>query len=132
MMTIETYVSPSKIHGQGLYTANAIRKGEVVWRHDPVFTKFLTDQEVAALPEILQRFMYFYGYRFAPAGQEAGMYLDLDNSRFMNHSETPNTAMHPENHQEYIALQDIPAHGELTCDYSEFEPDFRLVETPKR
>ena len=46
------------------------------------------------------------------------LFLDADEGRFMNHADQPNTDFRGADFG--IALRDIPAGEELTCDYREF------------
>ena len=52
--------------------------------------------------------------------------MTVDNDRFTNHSETPNTCVDAVGH--CYALKDIAADEELTADYREFYTDLEQME----
>jgi SET domain-containing protein len=124
MLLIKTYVGPSKIEGMGLFAAEPVKKGTVTWRFMEGYDRLFTQAEVDALPVVpqgeLRRYVYF--------NEAAGKYVFcLDNARFMNHSDTPNTegVNPPGDPFGYdVALRDIAAGEELTCDYRDFDAEF--------
>ena len=64
----------------------------------------------------MREFLDRYGYLSAPESDM--LVLDFDEGRFMNHSDTPNTDFtRPD---VGLALEDIPAGTEITCDYACF------------
>lgn len=123
MMLIPSRVAPSQIHGLGIYTAEPISKGQVIWRYVPSVDQFHSFEDIETMPPVAQKFFETYGYPIRSLGQK-GYYLDCDNGRYMNHSFTPNAGHNGDNDLEYIALRDIVAGEELTCNYAEFEPEF--------
>jgi hypothetical protein len=63
---------------------------------------------------------------FAAEDVSAGaLIVELDNGRFMNHSEHPNTRF--DDPDAGFALRRIRAGEELTCNYSEFDPTFEIL-----
>jgi uncharacterized protein len=123
MMLIPTYVAPSRIEGVGIFAAEDIPAGALIWRLEPALDRLLTKEEIAALPEPHQAFVERYGYPY-PHDTSVTI-VELDNGRFMNHSTAPNTVFSdPDSGFTRIA---IPAHEELTCDYSEFDPSFVML-----
>ena len=123
MLLIETYVGPSEIEGVGVFAAEPIRAGELIYRFAPEFDRLIARAELASMPESLRRFIDRYSYRH-PA-DPALLVLDADNGRHMNHSAAPNTDFRDAIHG--YAIRDIAAGEEITCDYSEFEPDFTML-----
>jgi SET domain-containing protein len=123
MMLIPTYVAPSRIEGVGVFAAEDIPAGALIWRLDERLDRLLTRADVAALPEVHQAFVERYGY---PYPHDPTMTIvELDNGRFMNHSTAPNTVFSdPDAGFTRIA---IPAHEELTCNYAEFDPSFVML-----
>ncbi len=115
-MTIETFLKEVPGKGIGLFSTNAVKKGDVVWLYESALCKTFTVKEVEGLHPMAQAFIDKYGY-IVP-GSENIWELDLDNSRFMNHSDDPNTE-YP-GHEGY-ALRDIAAGEEITCDYRAFD-----------
>jgi uncharacterized protein len=123
MMLVPTYVAPSRIEGVGLFAADDIPAGCLIWQLDPLLDRLLSKEEIAALPLEHQAFVERYGYPY-PHDPEITI-VELDNGRFMNHSTAPNTRFSdPDNGFTRVA---IAAHEELTCDYSEFDPSFQML-----
>lgn len=120
MLLVATTVGPSRIEGLGLFATEPIAAGTEVWRWHPVFDVFVPDAEVAALPAPAQTFLDRYAY---PAPDlPGGLSLNLDDARFMNHSDDPTLETVGE---VCIARRDIGAGEELTCDYGAFHPGLR-------
>ena len=116
MMTVRCYLAPSSIEGLGLFCHDDIREGDVVWVFDRRFDQLIPLETLAALPPHVQEFVDRYGY---PHADHPGfLVLDADEGRFMNHADAPNLDFRfPD---KGVALRDIPAGEELTCDYREF------------
>jgi SET domain-containing protein len=123
MMLIPTYVAPSRIEGVGIFAAEDIPAGTLIWRLDPALDRLLTKEEIAALPEVHQAFVERYGYPY-PHDPNVTI-VELDNGRFMNHSTAPNTRF--SDPDAGFTRNFIAAHDELTCDYSEFDPSFTIL-----
>jgi SET domain-containing protein len=120
MLLVPTTVGPSRIEGLGLHAAEPIAAGTEVWRWHPVFDVFIPDAEITRLPEPAREFLERYAY---PAPElPGGLSLNLDDARFMNHSDDPTLETVGE---VCIARRDIAAGEELTCDYGAFHPDLR-------
>ncbi len=123
MMLIPTYVAPSRIEGVGLFAAENIPAGALIWRLEPALDRLLTKEDLAALPADHQAFVERYGYPY-PHDPSITI-IELDNGRFMNHSTAPNTNF--SDPDTGFTRTFIPAHDELTCDYSEFDPSFEIL-----
>ena len=116
MMLIPTYLAPSSIEGLGVYTRVAIAKGEPVWQMDSRFDRLIPVADVEAAPEEMRIFLDRYGY---PCMTDPSfIVLDVDDGRYMNHTETPNCDFRDA--EVGYALRDIAVGEELTCDYREF------------
>ena len=89
MMLVRTYLSNSTIEGVGIFAAEPIRAGDVIWRLEPNFDVLLTGQEIENWPAHMDDFLdrYCYLHRDIPNT----WVLELDNGRFMNHSERRQT-----------------------------------------
>ncbi len=116
MILVRAYLAPSAIEGLGCYTAIPIRDGETVWRFDLRIDQLIPRAWVGSLDAAARAFLERYGYDVPD--QPDMIALDADESRFMNHSETPNLDF--SSGHEGIALRDIAADEELTCDYRTF------------
>ena len=120
MLLVKTYLAPSTIHGTGLFAAEPIAKGTVIWRFDERVDRRFAKAEREALPEPAHSFLMTYSYPEVLGGDT--YILDGDHARFMNHSETPNTDCVVDT----ITTRDVAAGEELLCDYREFDPDHRI------
>jgi SET domain-containing protein len=121
MLLVKTRALASPIEGVGLFAAEPIAKGAVVWRFEPGLDIIAPEDRIAALPESAQAF--FRRYAFPCPFFPGGLLLGFDNTRFVNHSPTPNL---DNTGPETIALRDIADGEELTTDYGELEPGFEL------
>lgn len=123
MLLIDTYVGPSAIEGVGVFAAEPIRKGQLIYRFEPGFDRLIGEADLALLPESIRRFVERYTY---PHPLEAGkLVLDADNGRHMNHSLQPNTDF--KDSVFGYAIADIAPGEEITCNYAEFEPGFYML-----
>ena len=121
MLLVNTRVLASLIEGVGLFAAEPIARGTVVWRFEPGLDLVVPETLIAELPEAAQAF--FRRYAFPCPFFPGGLLMGFDNTRFVNHSATPNL---DNTGPETIALRDIAEGEELTTDYDELEPGFTL------
>jgi SET domain-containing protein len=116
MMTVPTYLAASPIEGIGLFAAEPVAKGTVIWT--PQYERAFPPGEVADMPPLFREFVARYGYLLEnPAGIWA---CSLDNSRFMNH-DAANPSAVPDG-AVYVAARDLAAGDELTYDYGDGDP----------
>lgn len=119
MMLVKAYVAQSGIHGNGLFAAQDIKKGERIWEFMEGLEVLIPVASLETLPETVRRFIDCYCY---PHHQDPSLLvLDGDHGRFMNHSESPNTDFTVGRGH---ATADIPAGTEITCNYRDFVPGF--------
>lgn len=119
MLCVSHFVGPSP-YGAGLMCGEAVPQGAVILDADDRFTRVVTDAERAQLSPAMQRVFDRYGYRGQPPYRLVdAVYYNTDDSRFMNHSETPSTVYDPVT-QVYTAARDLLPGDELTCDYRDF------------
>jgi SET domain-containing protein len=123
MLLIQSYVAPSTIEGVGVFAAEAIPAGALIWKLDPTFDRLIRHDEIKGLPATFRKFAERYGYPYPH--DPSLLVLELDNGRFMNHSAAPNTCF--TDPDAGYALRRIEAGEELTCDYSEFDPAFEML-----
>lgn len=123
MMLVPTYVAPSKIEGVGVFAAEDVPEGQLIWELAPGLDRLIGSRELAELPPVLQAFAERYGYPY-PHDPDV-MIVELDNGRFMNHSDTPNTRF--DDPDAGYTLRAIKAGEELTCNYAEFDPGFQML-----
>ena len=123
MLLIPTYVAPSSIEGVGVFADQPIAAGTLIWRLDPALDRLIPRDEVAKLEPLFQRFVERYSY---PYPHDPNLLIvELDNGRFMNHADAPNTRF--SDPDSGYTLRDIAAGEELTCNYSEFDPGFEML-----
>lgn len=116
MMTIRCYLAPSSIEGLGVFAAEPLRQGSVAWRYDPrfdlTFPKDILFTQPPHVQEFLERYTYVHHENLDL------LVLDGDEGRFMNHAEQPNLDF--SGPLVGVAVRDIAAYEELTCDYTQF------------
>lgn len=121
MLMVKTRLGPSSIAGIGLFADEDIPAGTVTWRFVPGFDQLFCEQDIAGRPEPARSELLNYTYKHP----ETGRYVYcLDNARFMNHADDPNTrGVHVSASIEGydVATRDIAKGEELTCDYFTFD-----------
>jgi SET domain-containing protein len=121
MLVVRTYVAPSGIEGLGVFAAEAVEAGAVLWRPDPRFDLAIAEAERDAGPPALKDLLDRYSY---PCPLRPGTLIyETDNGRFMNHSDEPNTDFSREG--KGVATRAIAPGEEITCDYAQFHSGFR-------
>ena len=125
MLLVKTRLAASAIHGVGLFAAEFIREGAVVWESHPAVDVRLTEGQISGLAGPCREQIRKYSYR----EKRTGLYvLCGDDARFFNHSDRPNCIdlCGGEVGDITVAARDIAEGEELTCDYALFDLD--LVE----
>lgn len=96
--------------GCGIVATRDIPKGTITWVKDQL-DRILSPMEVDALPTVCRDTLLKYSYR----NRHGDYVLCWDNTRFMNHSFTPNCITTAYNFE--LAVRDIRKGEELTNDY---------------
>lgn len=119
-MLVRTRVAPSGIHGLGLFAVAAVPQGTPLWRFEPGFDQAFSVAQFDAMPGSAQAHLRWFAY-FDDVGR--AWILSGDHSCFMNHCAIPNTGAAVDAHAPVttVALRDIAAGEELTCDYFAFD-----------
>jgi SET domain-containing protein len=122
MILVRTRVAPSAIHGLGLFAVEAIARGTAIWRFEPGFDREFTPEQFAVLPPEAQAHLRWFAYVDAGTGLRV---VSGDHTCFMNHAPSPNTGaavsfLPPIT---TVALRDIAAGEELSCDYRAFDSE---------
>lgn len=125
MILIKTMLGESRISGIGLFCKTPIKKDVKVWQRNELTGIQWSKEEYAkmkaSLPETafdnIGRFVYL---------NEGTYCLDLDDSRFMNHSENPSMGWNDKDKYCY-ALRDLSAGTELTLNYRDFCDEEDLI-----
>ncbi len=123
MMLVRTYIAPSTVEGVGVFAAEPIKTGQLIWRLEPEFDRMLSKNWLLSAPSHFSEFIARYAYP-APNDPET-LVLEIDNGRFMNHSNSPNTDF--TKITEGYAKAAIREGEELVCNYNEFDPMHELL-----
>jgi SET domain-containing protein len=115
MLTVNTYLAPSPVHGIGLFAAEFIPAGSRVWkfhRHiDKIFKREVFLAVCSKLDNRSLRHLLNSSY------SRGGRYFYLtDNARFINHSDMHDNISFIDDYTE-VAVRDIDAHEELLENY---------------
>jgi uncharacterized protein len=121
MLLVKTYIGQSSINGMGLFADQFIPKGTVIWRFNPdldrIYPKSMVkDMEDSFLKSFLKRYCYLDEDKKKPY-----YVLCVDDARFMNHSDNPNTSNG--DGDQTINNRDIQPSEEITCNYYEIDDD---------
>lgn len=129
MLTVRTYLGPSKIHGIGIFANEDIPAGMTVWTFHPLIDQAFNHKEWSELKaklseacfEQIESFIYKEDGRYILCG---------DNARFMNHSEDCNLS-EDKTTGNNLAARVIRKGEELTCNYADFcdpdDPNLKIV-----
>ena len=112
MTVVKTYLKETKDKGIGLFARESLSKGTIWWKEALDFDKIITADEYFVVHGIQLEF--YNTYMFVKS--DGTMYMCLDNARFINHSDNPNTI---NSGDDCITSRDIKQDEELTCDYRE-------------
>ncbi len=118
MLLVHAKVGRSTIHGFGLFAQELIPTGTVVWRYTPGFDLVISSKRLSRFSDVTKAQVEHYAF-YVRERQE--FVLSMDDDRFTNHSEDPNTrgrAGQP--FSETVAVRDIAAWEEITVSYREF------------
>lgn len=127
MLMVKTFVAEDSHGGLGLFAAESIAAGTVVWTYNPRFDQFYTLVQYRKLSAEEQKIVAHHGYR-ATIKDVHGVLLSHDNDRYINHSQNPNIVCSYENSKvmdsrfaRITAGSEIPAGNELTANYYDFD-----------
>lgn len=118
MLYVKTTIERSDIHWLWLFADQEILKGELIGEFTFWLDISLSEEEYQNLNKKNKEFFDAYGREDKITKKYM---LNIDNTRFINHSKNPNIA-----HQEYklIAARDIKQGEELTDNYTDFDNGF--------
>ncbi|MFH1067664.1 MAG: SET domain-containing protein [bacterium] len=87
MLTVNTYLDKSPIHGIGLFEAEFIPAGTITWKFAPGLDIVLEDDFIEKLSPFQRQIVDHFAYRDRAHGK---FLLPADNDRFTNFSKNPN------------------------------------------
>ena len=121
MLLVKTKIGPSKISGIGCFADQFIPKGTQIWRFKKGFDIRFDENYPDLLSEPAKSFFLKYAYQNPKTKNHI---FAIDDARFFNHSDTPNT-VHVEDPEDEelmdLARHDIQVGEEITNDYREFD-----------
>lgn len=120
MMLVRSHVAQSAIEGLGVYAGEFIPSGTLIWQINPKFIATFSRNDIEDFPPHIRQFVEKYS--FPDFDNKNLLFVELDNGRFMNHSETPNTDF--TEFSNGYAIRDIGEGEEITCNYYEFDSTF--------
>jgi uncharacterized protein len=118
MFLVETELKPSGIHGLGVFAAQFIPAGTVVWVFQKDFDFRISEESIATLPALARAKLQHYSAKWG-----GGYVVSADDARFLNHSERANLKTLDEPDSD-VAIRDIQIGEELLEDYREFDDTF--------
>jgi SET domain-containing protein len=123
MLLVKTYLDRSPIHGIGLFAAERIPAGTVIWRRSPEIDLLLGPAELERLAPPAREQIEKYTYLDRHLGK---LVLCGDDARFFNHAVEPNCHDLPDaNGGTTVAARTIEIGEELTSDYASFDANHR-------
>ena len=116
MLLVKTFLAPSRIHGIGLFAAEGIPAGTVIWKMSPIIDIELSLADLDRLAGPSRAQVDKYTYMDLVRGKRV---LCGDDARFFNHDDDPNCHDFPDAEGgTTVAARDIEEGEELTCDYA--------------
>lgn len=115
MLTVKTYLAPSRIHGIGLFAEEDIWPGTVVWRYNAFIDNKLPRERFLQLCKEVDDCTLKHLLHSSYKRNDQYFYL-TDNARFINHSEHNCNIAFVDDSME-IAIERIRAHEELLENY---------------
>lgn len=112
MLIVRTKLHETKNKGIGLFASENIKKDTKIWIFEDMFHKVITNDEYKNMNELQKQYVEMYA-TYCACGVD-GYFLDLDNTRFINHSSYPNIEF---TDKFGYATRDIFMREEILCDY---------------
>ncbi len=119
MIHIQYKIDSSKTHGIGLFTAQDIKAGDLIYTPSPLLDVDITPEEFESLSEAEQKEVQYYGY-FNKKKNE--WHVAFDAIRVLNHGEEGTANVTQDEDMVMTALRDISSGEELLQNYEEIYP----------
>lgn len=132
MNLIKTYIDRSNIEGIGLFVAEFIPKGTLIWRFTKNFDIEISKNKFENIKKELTKIELDYILRYS-FDTENTIIFCTDDAKYCNHSYEANTG----GIEKQIALKDINIREEITCNYKELngddwnEEEFKILKSYK-
>lgn len=125
MLHIKYKLNVSPLHGVGLFAAEPLKKGQLVYTPSPLLDVNLTQEQFDSLNDNEKREVQWWGFFDEPSQR---WHVDFDVTHFINHSYQGTITQDPGHADAYlVAVRDIEVGEELTQNYLEFETKEDLV-----
>ena len=120
MLLVKTYLAPSQFGGIGCFADEDIPAGQKIWSFNKRMSFAIEEKKLEEGNFSKHILDHFDEYALKLSNNPGWLFLQLDNSRFMRESETPNTGwVDIASHMVFVfSAKDIKKGEELT-----FEPD---------
>jgi SET domain-containing protein len=119
MLQIAYYIKESTIPnaGYGIFTAQDIKKGDIVWKFNKDTMKILTENDIESINnEEIKKMILKHTYKI-----KNYYYYDLTDGKFANHSDDPNLIETNDINSCSVASRDIKKDEELFSDYFSYD-----------
>jgi SET domain-containing protein len=124
MLTKKTEVKPCK-YGLGLFAAEEIKAGDIVWMLDVRFDRVINKHDLQQFDQLTLDYLEKYAYTDA----EDRLILCVDSAKFINHNKDNHNLLdfiHPVWGSITTAKRDINIGEEMTSNYESFCSDYHL------
>lgn len=111
MLLVDHYVAESGIHGLGVFSAQSVKRDDLIWEFNPIIDREIPEEKLSDLPDHVVAKIYKHAW-YHP--ENNCFWLAADGDYFMNHSDMP--TMEIRGHS-FVAARDLVIGDELTCDY---------------
>ena len=128
MLVIKTTLKESKGKGIGHFASENIKKDAVVSVDNPMFYKIISYYEYNQMPALQKEFIKKHATEYP---DDKIFFLDLDDTRFINHSNKPNIEW-SKTTPYAVAIKDIKKGDEILCDYTHLNPKDVFIQTRKK
>jgi len=128
-MYVETFVSNSSTDNLGLFAAEDIQKGQLIWKYHTTTCLTITPEQESVLLKS-NRDRLTASINHFGCSTERGCLIHMDNMRYINHSDTPNTSNL--DNDKMIAAREIKKGEELYEDYHGYSSNRYCVEFLKQ
>lgn len=119
MMYVSCKLGKSPIHSIGIFAAEDIKQGQLIYTVDPNIDLNTTLEQFSTFNDEEKARVRYFGYW---SKLDQVWHVDFEDMRYINHSFAPNTTQDfSKTEAPLTALRDIRAGEELTQNYLEFE-----------